>query len=1176
MEQLHGALKRVRRIAKRALAKKPRQESPILSVVVPVYNVVDYLAATLDSLLVQQLNNIEIVIIDDGSTDGSAKVAKRYARKNAGIKYFRQENQGLSAARNAGSSRALGKYLAFLDSDDLVYPNTYKLMVDTLEETKSDFIVSNYERLQDGKKIQAGRWIREAHRERILRTAIQESPEMLVSQVAWNKVYRMSFWRKNSFSFPIGRLYEDQIVSTQAFVAAKSFDVLPNRLFRWRIRESGTSITQSSHELLNLKEQVASWRQTLDYLESAGEVELALTRKRMILANDLPRLVADSVQGGDEFKDVLATVIADYSTQQSADVFADVRVQHRIAFEYLLSGNYKAVDDYVSNTGMSLWNIGVRAVPGNDPLPLVNEFLEEAALPSVEEKKFGKTQFLPVMELRRWNDTDGQSFEFSGWAYITNHDTQAYPVSLSVRAINKQTGQVAHFSLSQHRDLEANLRSGSQYCDYSYSGFTATINLQELAHAGTWYVEVEIRQGNVCEVRKLTKIRSKDISANFKPHTVDGLRITTKHDISDGLYFMVKLAPAVVGKPVLVEGKPMLELSGQMPDDALVVLTDSLSRKSVAGTVRRTANGRYLALPSVLPETNGFAGWRDIEIRWSVSGGPSKTVGFLNDHGVERPVTAEGLSFDMSRAGNVKLVEHVNHVVVENLAIGVHSINLEFECLGWSGDEIIVQLQHRGDLVEAVASRKRNEANKFTAELDFSTLHWRQSAKSLPLGLTKLSFTMLDTKQDLVVSVTPAIRQSLPLLIESQTTRVWVSAASTHIAFTTETPISTNIRAPFSQRLLKESYLASTAPVVENAVLFRTYYGESTTCNALAVHEEMVAQGLDFKKYWAVKDHTVRVPEGGIPVVYNSEEWFQVLGTAKYYIDNVHQPDYTQKKPGQVFIQTMHGYPFKQMGHSYWEDAGYSEARISSFDKRAAEWDIFVSPAGYASKLLKDEFQFPGDMAQLGYPRNDILVRNNSAAQTIRALTRDTLGISADVHVVLYAPTWRDYESTGEFKSELVNFVDYREVAEALGPNYVLLVRGHQMAARTETRLGRAARVLDVTDYPEIRDLIIASDSAVLDYSSLRFDYALTGKPMTFLVPDLQEYQESRGWLLDYEPTAPGEFVVNQRQLVRAIRTAAKTPDRFAEATAALKSSYMELEDGEASGRLVALMLSTD
>jgi CDP-glycerol glycerophosphotransferase len=371
-----------------------------------------------------------------------------------------------------------------------------------------------------------------------------------------------------------------------------------------------------------------------------------------------------------------------------------------------------------------------------------------------------------------------------------------------------------------------------------------------------------------------------------------------------------------------------------------------------------------------------------------------------------------------------------------------------------------------------------------------------------------------------------------------------------------------------NQRRLKDRHRTAEIAPKEDAVLFRSFYGENTSCNGLAVHRELVRRGTDLTLYWVVKDHSVPVPEGGVPVLRDSAQFYDLLASARYVFDNVHQPDFTTKRPEQVFVQTFHGYPFKLMGHPYWEKAGLARHRVESFDQRMRDWDYVVSPARYATPLLRDAFAIEGEMLEIGYPRNDVLV--DEFAEKARVRTRAALGIADHQKAVLYAPTYRDNLSTSEFESRMVDFLDVAEFSRAMGPDTVLLVRGHAMNARVASRTARRATVIDVTDHPEITDLVLASDAAVLDYSSLRFDYALTGKPMVFLVPDLDLYgSKARGWLFDYEPTAPGPLVSTTAEVVAALRDLPALSARFAEARARFHQDYLDLEDGRASARLV-------
>ncbi len=305
------------------------------------------------------------------------------------------------------------------------------------------------------------------------------------------------------------------------------------------------------------------------------------------------------------------------------------------------------------------------------------------------------------------------------------------------------------------------------------------------------------------------------------------------------------------------------------------------------------------------------------------------------------------------------------------------------------------------------------------------------------------------------------------------------------------------------------------------AVLFRSYFGETCSCNPLAVHQELRRRDSGHTLYWGVRDHSVAVPDGGVPVIHESAEWYRLLHEAEYYMDNMHQPIYHRKPAHQVQIQTFHGYPFKQMGRSHWAWQNRDAAHVRSYLERAADWDYLVSPATYGTEALVEEFGFPNEVLEIGYPRNDVL--QSDRAEDVRARVRANFGIRPDQQVVLYAPTFRDHLAQNDFRAAMVDFLDTPQLSAELGPDWVIMVRGHAFNARVASRLGSHGSVLDVTDYPDINDLCLASDVAVLDYSSLRFDYALTGKPMLFMVPDLKLWSESsRGTLFDYPPTAPG------------------------------------------------------
>ena len=181
-------------------------------------------------------------------------------------------------------------------------------------------------------------------------------------------------------------------------------------------------------------------------------------------------------------------------------------------------------------------------------------------------------------------------------------------------------------------------------------------------------------------------------------------------------------------------------------------------------------------------------------------------------------------------------------------------------------------------------------------------------------------------------------------------------------------------------------------------------------------------------------------------------------------------------------------------------------AHVRSYLDRAADWDFLVSPASYGTEPLRRGLRLSQRGARDRLPAQRRPAQRRTPPSIGPATVRARLGIREDQSVV---PVRADLpRRAGEERLHRGHGgLPRRRRARrpTLGPSYVVLVRGHAFNAREHERIGSAGRVIDVTDYPDVAELMLASDAAVLDYSSLRFDYGLTDKPMIFLVPDLEQ-----------------------------------------------------------------------
>ena len=215
-----------------------------ISVVVPVYDVESYLPACLQSIARQEVDDLEVVVVDDGSRDGSAEIAATFARHDPRFRLIRQPNGGLGRARNAGLDAATGEYLAFADGDDVVPSGAYARLLGSLERTGSDLASGNVLRLNRQGTVPAQFLARTFARTR-LRTHVTRFRPLLADRTAWNKLWRRAFWDAQRLRFPEGVVHEDIPVTLPAHLAAAKVDVLAAPVYHWRLREDGApSITQ--------------------------------------------------------------------------------------------------------------------------------------------------------------------------------------------------------------------------------------------------------------------------------------------------------------------------------------------------------------------------------------------------------------------------------------------------------------------------------------------------------------------------------------------------------------------------------------------------------------------------------------------------------------------------------------------------------------------------------------------------------------------------------------------------------------------------------------------------------------------------------------------------------------------------------------------------------------------
>lgn len=314
--------------ALRSLRTRP-SATPRLSVIVPVYNVEEYLGECLESLLEQTYRDLEVVMVDDGSTDGSRAVADDYVSRFPNVRLVATDNHGLGAARNRGVRHARGEFLTFVDSDDTVPSDAFGAMVAVLEESRSDFVVGALKR-NFGEEYSLPPRQRKLHERRRIAITADDFPEILGDVFACNKVFRREFWDRAGMSFPEGVRYEDQPALTRAYLLANSFDVLKRPVYLWRIRDDGTSITQRRQELHDLRDRFETKRQSLALVKEYGSSRVLRTFYLDALVMDMPAYFWHVPGCDDEYWQMLHTEMRQLWEGAPSFAHATVPVAHRL------------------------------------------------------------------------------------------------------------------------------------------------------------------------------------------------------------------------------------------------------------------------------------------------------------------------------------------------------------------------------------------------------------------------------------------------------------------------------------------------------------------------------------------------------------------------------------------------------------------------------------------------------------------------------------------------------------------------------------------------------------------------------------------------------------------------------------------------------------------------------
>lgn len=1129
-----------------------------IAIVVPIYNVSDYLGECLDSLLRQGVpeKELQIILVDDGSTDNSAQVAQEYVEKHPNFFELHQfENAGLGAARNRGTKLAHAKYITYVDSDDIVAPNSYEYMLNIIEKTGSQIITGNVHRFNSEKE-----WANNIHTRSHLgdfeNTTLSEHPELIWDSTSWNKIFLLDFLIENNLYFPEGVLYEDIPMINPAFAAAKSIDIVKRMVYLWRTREG--SITESSTDakavldriviteiaLAGLKKFNAS-KEILDilYLKSLNLGIISMLRKE--------KYEYISVARKAELFSTLKLYLEAFPTQTLYQANFDkliyfdkvmkVKTQEEfdeITARYLkndlnISGYWHTNGEYILKSDFS--DFEKIATPDDLEInPKVEDVIFEDAILKIQGYFYAK-----------YSDMSSENHvKLLGVSALSNDgDTILENVGEALSFQNK--GITAKFGYNSNHFV----KDGADF-NYDYSGYELKISLNDLnfenADTFTFILKAEI-DGLTVDIPIKNPISGDKTRPKLALANRNALAISYSTDWN----LILSLNASDVAELYLAEDES-LRIKGNANKIALKSGKTTLPLKLIGGQVKIS---KVIQEKIQSFEKSMFHWWRFIT--------------YVN--GEEKPIYYDGAPKNFQNERNLEILFANNgmatlgisylYPIIETLDIEEDTLKLAFSLKGWMAEAQQVQIIADPSLA-----------------IIWETTKIADNLYQLSLPLTLDGFSDKEWLNFQVRLTFTDGYQTDEILRWGQKAfdfkNEWVSAGGIgwffrsvenkeHGAFAikrTADRVFQEKVGDFDSFLQVKYQSWLTKPLLNDHIMMSSFWGINNQFNdnPEALYRYIEKNYPNMTTVIVLKDAIRAYPEypNSKVVSYGTEAYWYYLARSKYFVNNVNFTELPRvKRNEQIEIQTMHGTPLKTLGFDVlgdWKDSTYSEVL-----RKNSNWDYLTVPSDWVANYALNAFRVSPQIIKSGYPRNDTLFINYNTEE-INALKR-ALSLPIEKKIVAYTPTWRSKDETS-----IHSFLNLQEFYSKIPDDTVIAIKNHHYQPWEKIAKQYTDKIILLNSDTEIEQLYHVSDALITDYSSVMFDYSLLNKPMLFWAFDYEAYVKNRGLNFDFVAEAPGPLLFQQSELSKWIEKFENIPDEFSSQIQAFKEKFGQYDKGNA------------
>lgn len=1083
------------RTVEEILAERPQASStdgPTLSIIMPAFNVSEYVNDSIDSILKQNLRDLELIVVDDGSTDATAAQVESLAERDHRITLIRTPNQGPGVARNRGISAAHGRYLTFADADDRVLPGAYSALVGSLEDTSSDLATGTYVRIGPTGVVRPQ--VSERVHSRI-RTAITlaDAPELLEEPVVWNKVFRRDLWDRAIYAFPDATNYEDQEPAYRALIGAKAIDVLTKDVYAWRLPDGRPTRSRGQNRRRNLRARL----DVVSTLEPLLDNATPRIRERAYatwVGRDLMMHAEKVPEARKKFFRLLSRAARSLILRMPYASWDLIASQERYLAHAVASGSLADVEEILGTRAEETTAVPLK----HDGLGWVcaPTYLQRLKTPVPDDlTRARNVDFTVRSGIRSFEWTTPSQAVVSGYAYIPGVDPTSTTVELVGYIGNRE---VLHCPTASIRDERAAQDSNDPWHDVAPSGFTSTVTLPNvrtdqrislLARVSTHEITAKGRLKMPIRLAP-APLQTSDQKPNDQPPAYRWVaRRNSRHYVQlDAVQCTHRLA--TIENATTLDNYLHVTLSERAPGTLVATTRDADLTLSYAYS---DAQGAHYTIPtSRFPACADSAGERFFSI---VSRAPGRDDSPIPASAqMCRRLSPDAIRISPDKHGYARIAQRTQRVTASHARV--------------SADGRWLTITGRADppapSLRVILTKSQTTLNgtthvsptgSFVATIPLTRDGSEGATVSVPSGGYFVRYDVLGDSNRWIRTSDHLTDFSATRKSAWNTVRIEERQGNT-LAISISAPLTTSERSKYQQFQLRGR---TWGPLIDG-VVFESFNGKGSSGNARALLDALKTADSNLQCWWSVRDRATEVPAGATPLVIGTETWHQVMATARVWVNDNNFPYYIRKRPGQFYVQTWHGTPIKRL---LWDlprrKAPLTYRRLMRSEVR--QWDLLLAQTDTAAANLASGLGYRGQFLIGEYPRNARMV----STLTQQAQIRRRLNVPENSFVILYAPTWRNAHRAGAS----VQWTEMQAIDSlTTRHNTTVVARAHHITAvQHHTR----PNLVDATSYPHVEHLLSIANALVTDFSSIKYDFEATGKPTIHLLEHADSYMKERG-----------------------------------------------------------------